>query len=269
MIQSNYTKILSIIVSHSYFENSDDQILIFKPKAVTQELLIRYSLKLLRTHNGLQIYAPNQKPINVLLDDITQSSEITFLGFNIIAKDSNFYNYTELPLDITGVLFYSSDDELNQFDSESITLNPRIVDDPKEGILGELKISFNAIKKTLNKNFQLDFAIRFNARSTLWQYYIRDNSRLHDENMLVKSSSDIPFSDPIEVDLANGRKALLITSEVPIPLSYIPKLKFTLIKSKNGNNIILKELPNPNPKHILLTEIDGEKAVCSPIYFYI
>ena len=269
MTQFDYIKIFSIKVSHTYFENEIDQNVVFKPQVATQAFIEKYSFKIRQDTYGLQVYVQSQQPIYELLEYIHQTDGINLFDFDILAKDPNFYIYTELPLSIQGPLLYSSEDELNQFENESIRLHLRIGDARDESVFGELQISFDDIINNLNSSVKNEYEIRFDARSTRWQYYIIYASNIHYDTISIKGSSGIEFSDPIEVSLPNGDKALLMTSTSLIPLSNIPKFKFDLINSKTDGTTIFSGLPNPDPNALSLTEIDGEMLPCSPAYIYI
>ena len=266
-MQTNYNVLFSIQVFHSYFKNSTGSFLQVSPDSSTKTLLQAYGLVFRAGNSGFDMYANAHETGIDLLEQLYLSSGINSFNFDITTHDPMFHNYTELPLGFQGLLSYSSDDGSNQLENENTTLlHTRMVDAQNERKLGTLKIRFDDIKKQLNSNVQAHYTIRFAARSTLWQYYVVNQSDLNLEGMRIKSLAGIQFDGPVAVSVPNGQKAFLFTSKTFIPLSEYAMYKFDLITDAG---LIISVLPTPGPANLSFTVVNGVKKACSPVYLYL
>jgi hypothetical protein len=265
MNQYKYKLILSVSISHSYFQKKIDPSLRFQPSISTIDLMNRFKIIVRQTSFGIEIYCDTEESVESILMTIIASTEISSLDFDFYTDDLSFYSYTELP-DRVGQLVFSSDNKLNRNENENIFLYPSFIEGQNEKRLGQLHIQLVDLMKFCNTNNHVNFNISFNSRSTHWQYYIINSSKFSLNEMSIVSNSGIKFSIPKKIVLQNGQDATLFTSETLIPLSNLPEHKFDLKKS---GKTIISGLPNPNIGSLTLDKSNGEILFYSPTYIYI
>lgn len=167
-MQSNYIKVFSLHVTHSYFKNNIDAIFTLTPNTATQTLMDQYNFKLIQSENSFQFYANTNNSINDLLSYISQKNDTNSFSFNITINNSEFYLFTELPINFIGKLMYSSNDSLNKIEGETIILQQRFTQEAIQDNSGSIKLHFSDLQNTTPTNFK----ISFEASATIWQYYI-------------------------------------------------------------------------------------------------
>ncbi|MBC8054177.1 MAG: hypothetical protein H7Y13_14030 [Sphingobacteriaceae bacterium] len=280
MMKSNYQLVLSLEVSHSYYENNACSCLEFIPQKATVELQKKYGFRMRYKTNGFELYANTAGPIVKLLQYIIYVANDASFEYTITSKDSNFMMFTELPLDQQGSLSYDTGFGQNVYDNEVLTLQEQILN-VNTSALGSLKISLIDILKCRNIAGAAQMQINYTARATQWQYYVINKSSVQLNNPAVAGTPDIIFDGPAAVTIATGQAALLFTSGSNlIPLTDYPKYKFDLVNNssvalgtkssqRKAGKVIFKGLPNPQPSRIGSVVVNGKGQLSSPIYLYI
>ena len=263
-MQSNYIKVFSLDLTHSYFKNNIDAIFTLTPSTATQTLIDQYNFKLIQNKNSFQFYANTNNSISDLLNYISQTIDTNSFTFDITINNSEFYLFTELPINFIGKLMYSSNDSLNKIEGETIILQQRLTQEAIQGNAGSIKLLFSDLQNITPTNFK----ISFEARATIWQYYIINKSRLNIDNLQIRSNSNIQFSESKKVTLPNDEEALVFTSKSLITLSNTPQHKFDLITGSNEKTIF-SGLPIPNPAQLMSSQNQEDLKLYSPIYVYI
>lgn len=114
-----------------------------------------------------------------------------------------------------------------------------------------------------------DYVIHFNNRSTRWRFLVtsRDFPVEHGFYEVKSVESSITFSQPEEVQLANGLNAMMMVSDQLIPLKEHPVSKFQMNLQKNGNGIrVTVNLPTPAVHSIKPQSIDDNQKIFSEVY---
>jgi len=280
MIQSNYKIAFRVEVFHSYFENNVCNCLRFKPGNETLKLQKRFGFKLQSNSNGFDFYADSKTSLAAVLNYISMSTGQTYFDFDIESTNPAFSYFTELPVSWKGQLLYDSSSPLNQFDNGTLILGAAMSDLPGSLTAGKLSVHFDdLLRYTAGKGYA-DLCIYLNARNTQWQYFVINKSAVQFVNPVIKSNTAIEFDLPEMVTIPTGQKALLFSSgKNLIQLSKKPKYKFTLMDhavpgtaeqiKRPAGRIIFKGLPNPDPQHIGIVNINGNQHVSSPMYVFI
>lgn len=266
MNQTTYKSICSVQVFHSYFEDTLMRDIKFAPAGHFKEIIGQMGIVLKQTANGFQIFAPTDETVSSYLTELSNTFGITAFDLDITVQYPLFYNYTDLPLDRMVSLSFSSADTQNETVGNRTILRPSLNEREDSNLLGKLHIAFEDILAIANNDAPAAFAISFNARATQWCYYIVNRSSLPMNNLHIYSDADIQFSSPYDSVLPNGTKALLMTSNVLIPLSNYGKYRFNLL---NNDKIIFKGLPNASPNQIGIDKSDGVQWATSSIYVYL
>lgn len=260
---SNYTKVFSISIYHTYFNNQINT-LILNPNEETKRLIHSYGLKLMKSENSFQFYDQSDNGFNQLLEHIKQANNIDAFKFDIISSDSNFYNYTELPIGFNGIVLFSSSNSETLNENDTIVLQPQFIENFNPQKIGEVHLKFSDL---ISEN-PISYEIKFKARSTYWQYYIFNRSEIKTENLHIDSHSNIEFSIPKKA-LLNDNEAQVLTSKTLIPLHKTQTQKFDLINNENEQKLLFTGLPTPNPNQIKISKNNGETTIYSPIYIYL
>lgn len=275
MIRDRFHKMFSLEVMHTYYINDICKGLFYNPTKSTESIIKRFSLKLNLTTKGFDFYTDTKKSITSFLNYITKVTGEESFNFNAITVDSQFYQFTDLPINQIGVINYNSSSNEVVSDTTVKVLKPEFTPTIETNKLFSLSVKFqDLIKSDENKNSPI-YKIEFTARDTQWKYFILNNTNQNLGDLSIKCKSEVEFEGPIEVTLQNGEKAQLFSSEKQLlPLSEIPKYNFDLISTikKNGvnrNKILFKGLPNPNPNIIKIDTNQTETIVASLMYVYV
>jgi hypothetical protein len=277
MMISNFNIVFSIRIFHEYFENNNCNCLVFSATENTNQLIKRYGFKIKKNGNGFDFYTTNQDDLVSYLNYIEQTVEQNHFQFEINTSKSNFTIFTDIPTNWMGQLQYSSNNLL--FINGKAELIPTYSVQSSTVVLGTLCVFFQDLIKLIKNKSTSTFDIRFQARTTQWQYYIINNSGMPLNNLVIQGKSAIDFGLATSVTIQNGREALLFSSgEQFIEMSEVPKYQFDLIdqskttgleRKPNGGRMIFKGLPNPNPNQIETKVINGASIATSAMYVYI
>lgn len=278
MIQSNYIKLFTTAVYHTYFDNHKCNCLHFIPNNKTEKILKKFGFRINTVSNGFDLFSSTTSTLSNLLDYISKTSTQDYFEFNIKCSNPNFILFTALPVNWLGEITYASQDNKNQINNGTVTLNPTLETKTMAPFFGNLKIYFEDILKNQNST-SLQFEINFKARATQWQYYFINKNDIPLPNPAITEKENIQFDGPQQVTLQTGEKALLFTSNnTDIVLSEKPRYKFDLINknisNETGQNnskskIIIKGLPVPDVSQIGIVENSKDNQVSSPMYIYL
>ena len=270
---NQYAKILQIIVFHSYFNEGKAKNLILRPSGKTKTLFDNYGLLLRSEEDGIVLLGKKDQEENNQLQYLLNTKGEEEFEIEIYTEDGNFYVYTELPLNKIGELEYSNEEIESGVDSDAKVLKQKFKDTSSTNKLGSIKFDIEELISQTS-NGPVTFEIRFEARQTQWNYYIITPSQM--EGLKIESKSDVSYSGPEEVTLANSSKALKFSSGTELlQLQEYPSQKFNLVQEENSRrsnlapNMILQGLPNANPNKIDITELDGRQVASSEMYVYI
>ena len=278
MIQSNYIKLFTTAVYHTYFDNNKCNCLHFIPNNKTEKILKKFGFRINTVSNGFDLFSSTTSTLSNLLDYISKTSTQDHFEFNIKCSNPNFILFTALPVNWLGEITYASQDNKNQINNGTVTLNPTLETKTMAPFFGNLKIYFEDILKNQNST-SLQFEINFKARATQWQYYFINKNDIPLPNPAITEKENIQFDGPQQVTLQTGEKALLFTSNnTHILLSEKPRYKFDLINKNTANEsgqtnskskVIIKGLPVPDVSQIGIVENSKDNQVSSPMYIYL
>jgi hypothetical protein len=279
MIQSNFIKIFSTAVYHTFYDNGKCNCLHFIPSHKTDKVLKKFGFKMNPISNGFDLFSNTTSSLSDLLDYISKTTQQNYFEFEIRCSNPNFILFTTLPIKWLGAINYSSQDPKNQNNNGTITLNQTLEEKLMSPYFGYLKIYFEDLLQNPNSTAPPLFEINFTARATQWQYYFINKNAIPLNNPSITEKENIQFDGPEKVTIQTGESALLFTSnKTYIPLSEKPKYKFDLInknvsnppnqKNTNGK-VIIKGLPVPDVSRIGIIENNEQNQVASPMYIYL
>lgn len=266
MNQTTYKPVLSIQVYHTYFKDGMMRGLQFVPVSSSSIQFQQAGIVIKQTKNGFQLFARTDIELASLLAELQNNHGITVFSFDITIQDPIFYNYTDLPLVGSVSFAFSSEDPRNKTEGAQTILHPSLHEGEATNQLGELHIAFDDLLALATNDAPASFAIAFDARPTQWCYYFLNASSHPLDGLEIANDAGIKFSDPVATDIENGDQALLMKSNVLIPLSDYGKYKFSFL---NNGTIIIGYLPSPDASKINIAESDGVKWATSSIYIYL
>lgn len=271
MKSSNYKALFSISVNHTYFESKRNDCIQISPGAMTETLQKRFGIKIRRTLTGIGIYTNNTGSETDFFEYVKNVTGYDSFDFNIVVRPQIFWSVTELPIKWLGTFIYDSKLCASK-GGNTFVLIPELNNEIRQNNSGTITIRFDDLTKHPQ---EVSYNIEFRARSTQWNYYIINRSKVKLTNPAINGKhSAISFGGP-EIEVTpDGISALKFTSgENLLPLSEIPKYKFDLVDKLNGSNSsmrsIYKGLPTPDPIRTSVMEINGKSGWTSPMYIYI
>jgi hypothetical protein len=259
---------------HSYFTDGVCYCLDFQPGTDTALLQKRFGFPVRDTRNGFWFYQSQESDTAKLLQYIKDNTGISSFDFTINTTTASFYNFTSLPPAWKGQLQYDSRYTVQQPDKKVIELKEQLSGIEDTSITGTVRIWFDDIITQLKKNIPLQYEIRFNARSTQWNYYFINNSGVTLNYPAINNDQGFVFDGPETVTIPSGQKALFFTSGSQLlTLGERPPYRFSLVskaaQQAGKNKLIIKRLPTPDPEQYELVQAGNEKQFTSPMYVFI
>ena len=271
--KSNYKKIVSVEVTHSYFVNRVFDRFKIKPNSFSQSVMKNYGIIFRKTQVGfVLLYQENER-----FKGKTFNGEFT-LHFDLTFLDENFLSYTNIRYKEGQKIILNNSSEKIKKQNTKIQLHKNEFVDKEcivendEGILtAEIIIKLNSKNEyfgteSLNKNsIEKNYIIKFDSRlvnirynfitdiksKDFKKYFIRDNERL-DSNESLDSSNE--NSDPNEKfysrKLSNGKNVYCINKKDQIKISDNYNFDEILKKDDKLYNSFELPLPNPDKKNI-------------------
>lgn len=279
MIQSNYIKLFTTAVYHTYFDNNKCNCLDFFPNHKTEKILKKFGFRINTISNGFDLFSNTTSSLSNLFDYISKTAAQDYFEFDIKCSNPNFILFTALPINWLGEITFTSQDDKNQNNNGTVILSQTLETKAMAPFFGNFKVYFEDIIKNQNNTTPLQFEINFKARATQWQYYFINKNAIPLNNPVISEKGNIQFDGPQQVTLQTGEKALLFTSNnTAILLSEKPKYKFDLINKNTSNEsgqsnsngkVIIKGLPVPDVSQIGIVENSKDNQVASPMYIYL
>ncbi len=273
-MESTYTSLFSLTVTHTYFQSGFCEGLNYEPAASTRELMDKYNLRLQLNEQGFQFYAPRKASIEAYLDYISRATGVLSFQFKVTPLYGVFYQFTDVSVNELGELLFNSNDvESNQ---EFLVLNQQFQKEPLlANDLFRLTINFDDLIEAQKSSTEVHYKIEFFSRATQWQYNVINNSRQHVGELSITGDQNVEFDQGTETILQNGQKATLFTSlNSNITYSETPQYQFDLINTteilgRKKVKTLLKGLPMPNPQQLEIQQEETSSKVISPTYVYI
>ena len=279
MISSDFSTAFSLHVFHDFFENNDCNCISYELGPNSKTLKKRFGVKMVPSNNGFTLLINSKTDISTFINYLKTVTSNHYFDFIATTDYSEFYAFTDFPIDFKGALLLDSQNSVKGENGEielSIDYNSSI----RDNSLFKLSIHFDDIVTYLKTYNKVDFLVKFNSRPTQWQYYIINRSNSAINNLEIVGKTNISFSKKDNVILQNGEKALLLYSNKDLQLSEVPNNKFDLtstssitidtsLKSINKTKTIISGLPNPIPKKLSIETINNKKKVVSPMYIYV
>ncbi|SEB37326.1 hypothetical protein SAMN04489761_0243 [Tenacibaculum sp. MAR_2009_124] len=263
---SDYTKIFQLKVSHSYYDSGVCDTLIYEPSNRTKEIFNRYQFKTNIGADGLSLFFLSKNDRITFLNYIMKTTGERILEYTVSANEQ-FYQVTQWPDNKRGYFNTITSSIKNNSDSNELIKSFKEANN--SGIVA--KITLN-IEDLLN-NPDVDYVLKFNAKSTQLSYAFINNSGKHFKKLYIQSIPEMNFFAPYNIVLENGQKAICFISEnTEIQLSQTPKYQLNLYEENEKlgtkrKQVVFKGLPHPNPS--VYEIVKQENIIRSLMYVYI
>lgn len=102
----------------------------------------------------------------------------------------------------------------------------------------------------------VNYELKFERRSTYWNYFIVPQSGEDIENLRIEP--EVRFNGPCSVNLPDGRKAYRFVSKQPLPFIQQSQFRFRLtgeLGATAQNSILMERLPVASPEQVLQDEL--------------
>ncbi|MEM7367439.1 MAG: hypothetical protein AAF587_02490 [Bacteroidota bacterium] len=255
---TSYQLCCTITFTNTYFPQGTMSGFAVSPTAETQANIINLDLQYRLIQNKLNIFYNQQKMATLNMETLP---ELTFI---LQITDQNFYNYTDLSMSQIGGYEFK-----NRTGSSHLSKQATVTAED----LGASSQTFASIKLTIQLPSQAhspeQFTLDFQARKTIWRYYIIDQQTASQEPFSIESP-DIQggFTNEGRQTIANIQEAVVFQSNPadPIPLHERSTQQIIL---KRGGAVLIPYLPYPSPNQILPVEKDGQTHIYSDMYIYV
>ncbi|WGH75698.1 hypothetical protein P8625_00620 [Tenacibaculum tangerinum] len=266
---SGYKKIVAVKVYHPYFYKGICKGVVYEPTVTTQTIMHKYGLKLQREQNGFTLYIPSATELLSFLKYLSEVTAATSFTFRLTTLKTDFYFFTEFPVNEKGYYFCSTSNLVDKSKNE-LVLSFKKEEDLSNTVC-KIQIDFTDLISSSVTNY----IVKFESRSTQWNYLIINNKSTYFEELHIEGTPTIQFSKPVDVTLENGQKALSFLSETTaITLQEKPKYKLNLIGkvTKLGTHrtqMVYSGLPLPNPSVLEIVKQGTKHVIRSLMYVYI
>ncbi len=190
---------------------------------------------------------------------IERKGEVLFSGniqsenaYNIFGADYGWYDVSSQDIEENQILYLES------------TLS-------KAFAIVDISIGENQLNEILDSTYQ----IRFKNRTAKWNYYFVHPERSFDTVEVYRGKEKLSFTDPEELTLQNGQRAIMVSSNEELPLykDYKDLQIYAWLKepSTDGSHSDDQKinLPTPDINKIKGGKLDGEDAFYSNMYVHL
>lgn len=249
---SNFKKIVTVEISHDYFNDSLCRSFEIQPDLSTKSTLANYGLLFKVIKNGFVLIASG--------DPRFKSSSFNgpvSLTFDLKNTDPYFLNYTHLSIDKNwGFKFENNSTHTrlhpNEFvDGQSLTPNEKM-------LTGQLKLKLNEsnqffgeeVKNTTTEEKR--YSITFASREIFVRYnfYSLNKDFEFSDLYITDENNSLKLADIEQRTLSNGQEAYSIIRNEPVKLVQYFQEKFYLKKEDKFLNTFSVQLPHPELKNI-------------------
>lgn len=285
--------LVSVAVEHGFFTEGGCRDLVFEPTRETTASVSRLALLARPTPNGVALFFEEDRVDGLRMR--ASESEPLWLAWRVTSRDRAFENYTTPSIRMfpSKVLFFSNlsrpepapgDATVYLHERESVTAADfrdwdvltadtmpvglgtwRDRKLPPHFVVG-IRIGVPELGRALAETTGGQYGIRFDARETVWKYYVLGLGPKV-ASYVADADSRLEFLTGVEESLAGGRKARVFRSGTPIALRDRFELKLQLRESSTGNGkVLVRRLPVATADQIYTEVVQGDETVVSEIY---
>jgi hypothetical protein len=282
-----YSQLVAVNIEHQYFAHNLGPSLQFVPTPDTASLIYRSDLVVKNTPRRLNVFLDEDR-LEALRMETTRPQDPAFLTFKAFTADQAFKNYTEpgvLRDDFT--LVFENGDGAQSPENAPVPLHAgefagdadfrshkTIAESPGLWSNQDLvrRPDFIIRIKLDGQDFASGapgigrtYAIRFQARRTIWKYYVLGKFKKEPGITDVRNQTEFEFTG--KASLPGERTALTYRSKTPIPLREQHDVRFQLRdRNVSGGKVLIRRLPVASANQFGKELIDGRETIVSEIY---
>lgn len=284
-----YRPLFSIDVEHTYFESGTCSVLSFMPTPESTTVMKNAGLLLRRLNSGIAVFYDEASEALSLYAGDPQSP--LCLAFRVFAKDPCFNVYTALgtPPHDDQLLYFENAGRKSEAGGRIPLHEQAFVGEADYAglsspslapLLGErdriIRPVF-VVRITIDppqpqgadeclKFVPKHYYLRFQARRTVWKYYLLGRMARKD-SYIADLNSEAEFVYTGEAMLPGNRRALAFRSRAAIPLRQKAPYRFQLkTEAPGGDKVLVKRLAVASSSRINQEEIEGHVVDVSEIY---
>ena len=285
------TLLFQIAIFHAWFKNGMLENVHLNADAETAQLIKRYRLMARMEHGVFYLFSSFQSDTAALLRILEVQLEERPLRFLVNFSPSQFVSITDVPLDWIGKVYFSSKNNEENIEKNTITLlaeyskkelaavRPGYIADGScaDQVIGEILIYPANLLSAAGK--KIAYEIFFNARVLHWLYYLVNQSQKNLYNPTIIGEGGLIFNPPQAVVLPNGQNALSFSSgNLQFSLQQFPTIYFNLIDrlpdplrahQQTVDRLLMKGLPTPELGQIATKSVAGKQYVFTEMYIYL
>lgn len=263
----HYQRLFTLRITHSYFHTLVHPGLDLRPTGPTAQCMQRLGLFMRGSEGMWELFVRSDSPLWTTMESPILAEEPDSLAFELHVADPYFMLVTDLPLEASGRLRYSTDRASEQTNGFQL-LGPSIVEEKMEPNLGLVSIRWDSLPTEIEQSGELNFLLAFESRPAYWKYHVVNPDHSAMVTGISGEDGSMAFSGPEEELLSNGKIARVYTCKSPIllkqPSSYSPKLSY-----QSNGTVQTLALPVPNRKGIRFEEIEGNLQAVANMYIYL
>ena len=250
--QSNFKKIVEVLIFHEYYQNKICKTVDFSPNAESKLILRNYGLLFKKTGQGFVII----QNLNSKTDGPIFKGPIT-LCFDMSFKDILFLNITKIPFKYNQLLSFTNETaEVNFLHGEPFVGDNDIQTNDGNGIAGKINLTLNHNDEFFGERNQISnlykYKILFDSRTFILRYNFYFSSKEEDINKfyVLDEKDGKRYKNFTTRKLENEMDVFSLEFSNEIKLKEKFDFLFYLKKDDEFDKAFSKFLPHPEPKNL-------------------
>ncbi|OUW77167.1 MAG: hypothetical protein CBD72_02175 [Flavobacteriaceae bacterium TMED212] len=250
--QSNFKKIIEVLIFHEFYQNKICKKVDFSPNAESKLILRNYGLLFKQTGQGFVII----QNLNSKTDGPTFKGPIT-LCFDMLFKDILFLNMTKIPFQYNQLISFTNETaEVEYLHGDPYVGDKDIQTYDGNGIAGKISLTLNQSdeffgERTQSSNFY-QYKIFFDSRTFVLRYNFYFSSKEEDINKfyVLDEKDGKRYENFTARKLENEMDVFSLEFSNEIKLKEKFDFLFYLKKDDEFDKAFSKFLPHPEPKNL-------------------
>ena len=273
-MKNQFNIAFSIAIQHDYFENGKSQSLRLEPDSETKKIFQQHNMLVNQVENRLEVYYDSKMTLKEQLVYLNETAKIEKFTFDMTSSDSQFYNYTDLPIEWYGAIQYSNTDI--KADDTGQMLNPVYGQPHSSQFIGHIELDLKTLITRLDSTESINYRVDFESRAVQWVYYFINVNNLRFENPAIQTNDGVSFHQMEDALLPNNQPAIVFSStQELIKLKAVPSQLYSLVGTvtnamgQKKEKVIFKHLPVGNASQINIVLVNDKQVISTPQYVYI
>ena len=250
--QSNFKKIIEVLIFHEYYQNKNCKTIDFTPNAESKLILRNYGLLFKKTGQGFVII----QNLNSKTDGPTFKGPID-LCFDMFFKDILFLNITKIPFQYNQFISFTNESaEKERLHGDPYVGDKDILPYGGNGIGGKISLTLNQNDEFFGGQTQestfYQYKIFFDSRTFVLRYNFYFTNKQDDigKFYLLNEKDGNRYKNFVSRKLENGMDVFSLEFSREVKLKDKFDFLFYLKKDDEFDKSFSKFLPHPEPKNL-------------------